>query len=476
VTDRGLRYPARSLNPDRLAPAIRLALAGAFVVAAAFAALVLYEGGSVLGLPTRAVAVLAVAAAAIALVIYRPVVLPLAAYVAVVPFDNLLQTGDGTITKFLGVAAAVTILLVMLDRRRTITPPVAVAAWGLFLVWSLASLMWAIDPIFGVGLFAQTAELFILYAMFSMLRIRSAEIVWIMLAALVGGVACSLYGIDMYVAGHVQTTDALSARLDLQFGTGSYINADHFSAALVFPLGIALVAFLRLNGIKRMGAGAAFIILLAGILVSATRGSLIAVGVMGVYLAFVERRRIQLIAIGAIGLMASAFMPNIWLRFLDPEQGGLGGRSGIWAIGLSAFRHYWLTGAGTGNFRLAYGEAYLKTPQTGEFFHPWMEFSHNLLVNTGVELGVVGLVLVLACWWIQFRVGKHIARASSLGAARSAVEAGTLGLFVVAMALDVMWYKYVWIAFMIGVLVRNAALADPADAAEPGTAPAALVA
>jgi hypothetical protein len=70
----------------------------------------------------------------------------------------------------------------------------------------------------------------------------------------------------------------------------------------------------------------------------------------------------------------------------------------------------------------------------------------------------------------------HIARASSLGAARSAVEAGTLGLFVVAMALDVMWYKYVWIAFMIGVLVRNAALADPADAADPGTVPAPLVA
>jgi len=262
----------------------------------------------------------------------------------------------------------------------------------------------------------------------------------------------------MYHSGHISQSDALSARLSIALGMRSFINADHFAGALVFPIAIALVGCLRLRGLRRIAAAAAFVLLVSGMLVSATRGSLVAVAVLGAYLAVVERRRIGLLVVGLLGLAASFAMPNIWLRFLDPEQGGLGGRSGIWAIGLAAFRQHWLVGDGTGNFRLAYGDAYLSIAQPGYFYHRWAEDSHNLIVNTGVELGIVGIVLVLAAWVLQFRTVARIPRTSSMGAIRSAIEAGTLGLFVVAMSVDLMWYKYLWIAFMLAMLARNASI------------------
>lgn len=433
---------------------IRIALAIAFVLACALEAAFTVPGAGP-DLPLRLGSALAFAAVCVALVVYRPAIFPLTAYLATVPFDNLLQTGGGTVTKLLALASAAVILLVLLGRGRAAWPPLAVAGWGAFLVWSAASFAWADSPSFGLTSFLQVAGLFAFFAVVAMLRVRPDELRWLFVAVLVGGMAASAYGIVMYAGGHVARTDALSQRLDIAIGN-AYINADHFAGALVFPAAIALVALLRTNGLRALLATGAFALLLAGILVSATRGSLVAVAVMAAYLAIVERRRLRIAIAAVIGLAASFAVPNIWLRFLDPEQGDLGGRGGVWAIGLDAFRRHWLIGDGTGNFRLAYTQSYLHVPQHGAFFHPWVEDSHNLLINTGAELGVIGLVLVVAAWWLQFRVTAPIPRLSPLGAARSTVEAGTLGLFVVAMTVDLMWYKYLWIAFMLAVLTRNA--------------------
>ena len=38
------------------------------------------------------------------------------------------------------------------------------------------------------------------------------------------------------------------------------------------------------------------------------------------------------------------------------------------------------------------------------------------------------------------------------------IEAGTLGLFVNALSVDLMFYKYLWVAFMLGAFVRSAYL------------------
>jgi len=460
VTDLHRTVPALDARVQR---SISLALVIALLLAGTALAAVLV-GRNAFDTAVLAIVVAIGAAVAIALAVHRPVLFPFLAYIAAVPFDNLLQTGGGTVTKFLGAASAIAFLLVMLDRRRTIAPPIAIVGWAAFLVWSVASLTWANDPAFGSQALLQVCELFVLCAIAATLRVRVAEIKPMMLAAVVGGVASSLYGIYMFHSGHITQSDALSQRLSISLGSRSFINADHFAGALVFPLAIALTGFLRLRGWGRVASGSAFLLMLGGVLVSATRGSLVAVGVMAIYLGIVERRRLQLLILGAIGLAASAAMPNIWLRFLDPEQGGFGGRLGIWKIAAVAFREHWLVGAGTGNFRLAYSDAYLAVGQPGYFYHRWMEDSHNLIVNTSVELGVIGVVIILVAWVLQFRTTIRIPRRSSFGAVRTAIETGTIGLFVVAMSVDLMWYKYLWIAFMLAVLARNAYASETTSA------------
>lgn len=324
-------FNARTQRPKYLALTIAVVLVGTGIAAVSL------QGIANVALPVKACVVLVAAAVSLALAVYRPVLFPFVAYLAAVPFDNLLQTGSGTITKFLGAASAIVILLVLTDRRRTVAPPLALVGWAAFLAWSVASLMWAESAEFGLSTLMQVIELFALFSIFSMLRVRQVELRWMMLATVSGGLAGSAYGIWMYESGHIQQTDALSERLNIAFGTGSFINADHFAGALVFPAAIALVGLLRFGGWKRVAAGLAFLGLLGGILVSATRGSLIAVAVMMVYLAIVERRRIALLAVTVAGLAASFALPNIWLRFLDPDQGGMGGR---WGFGRSGSRHF----------------------------------------------------------------------------------------------------------------------------------------
>jgi O-antigen ligase len=461
VTTSDLRFALPAAGTLRAQRMARAALFLAVALSAVTVALVVASGIANVDFPLKVAALAVVGAAAVGLTIYRPVLFPFVAFLAAVPFDTMLQTGSGTITKFLGLATAVVALLVMVDRRRTITPPAALAGWAAFLAWSVASLMWAQDPWFGLPLLMLVAELFVLYAALSMLRVRQDEVRWMLLTSLAGGVVCAFYGIYMFVSGHVERDDALSQRLDIASngGSGGFINADHFGGILVFPMAIALVGFLRLRGFKRAVAGAAFFVLMGGVLVSATRGALVAIAVMAVYLAVVERKRMLVAFLAAGGLLASIALPNIWMRFLDPTQGGFGGRTGIWQIAWYPFREHWLFGDGSGDFRLAYADGYLHVFQTG-FFHPWEEYSHNLLVSTGVELGVVGLVLVLAAWFLQFRAVARIPRAVPFGAVRSAIEAGTLGLFVVSMTIDVMWYKYVWVVFILGTMARNAWLAQ----------------
>jgi len=50
--------------------------------------------------------------------------------------STISATGAGTITKFLAIATAVVILLVMFDRRRTVSPPAALLVWGGFIIWT----------------------------------------------------------------------------------------------------------------------------------------------------------------------------------------------------------------------------------------------------------------------------------------------------------------------------------------------------
>jgi hypothetical protein len=424
-------------------------------------------GGSDYVFPVKVAIVILVAIAAISAIIWKPAIFPIAAYLFAVPFDNLLQTGGGTVTKMLGGASVIVALLVIVgDRRRTLTPAPAVLAWLAFVAWSVVSLSWSIGLADSYTWLTMVLELFALFAIFSTFRIREDEVRVLVWAIIAGGVACSAYGIWLYHIGTMVASSGVSQlRLDIHYGSGANgssgsINADHFAGALVLPIALALAVTLRLRGLQKWIGWAALLILFGGVFVSGTRSAVIAIGLLWLYLMiFSPYGRKLLVAMGVAAMLASLALPTVWLRFADPTEGAGNGRFDIWSIGWDAFRTHWLAGSGAGDFRDAYTAAFLKAYQLGGS-PPLVQDAHNMIVSTSVELGLIGLVLLAAAWFFQFRSVSRIKRSSKLFDLRLATEAGMVGLCFTALTVDILYFKYLWIGFMIAVLVRNASVCD----------------
>jgi O-antigen ligase len=415
-------------------------------------------------------AVLGVCAIAAAWLFYaRPLLFPLCAWVFAVPFDTLLQTGGGTITKFLGVASAFALILILTDRRRVIGAPAGALLWAAYLAWSLASYIWSAQPGFRNDLLVSNIELFAIFVIASMVRISKRELGWILGAALAGGTAFAAFGVWLFHNAPAQISGATSGRLAIRMNHTAYVNADHFSASLVMPVALAIVGMLHFGGWRKVLFIAALIVLFAGVFVSGTRGSFIAIAVMWAYLLIVHARRLQLALIAGVALVSSLAIPNVWIRFTDPGQAEAGGRFSIWGIAWDAFKHRPLLGIGADQFQIAYSQSYLAHAH-GQVIDRWVQDPHNVIVSNAVELGVIGLALILVAWFFQFRIAKAIPRSSpALFSARIAIEAGTLGLFVQALSLDIMFYKYLWVAFILGAFVRSAYLTQSSAAETPRT-------
>jgi O-antigen ligase len=433
----------------------RLPLALIVILAVLLAMVVSSQGIANLSLGVKLAALGVIGAAVGALLYARPLLFPLCAYIFAVPFDTLLQTGPGTITKFLGLASAAVMVIVLTDRRRVLGAPAAAVPWIAYLAWSVASYMWSAVPMYRNELLSANIELFAIFLIAAMIRIGERELWFILGAALAGGTAFAAFGIWIFRSAPSTISGSGSERLAIQLNTSSYVNADHFSAALIMPIALGLVAMLHFKGWRKILCAAALLVLFGGAFVSGTRGSFIAIVIMWVYLMIVNRRRIELIAIAAAGLLASIAFPNVWIRFTDPGQGEAGGRYAIWGIAWDAFRQRPLFGIGADQFRIAYSQSYLANAH-GTLITRWVQDPHNLIVSNAVELGIIGLVLVLAAWFFQFRIVSAIPRSSPLFDARIAIEAGTLGLFINSLSVDLMFYKYLWVAFMLGAFVRSA--------------------
>jgi O-antigen ligase len=150
-------------------------------------------------------------------------------------------------------------------------------------------------------------------------------------------------------------------------------------------------------------------------------------------------------------------------RFSRALSSGGAGRLSIWKTAYAAFRKAWLLGSGTGNFQEAYDRSWFDVYH-GTYLH-WHIVAHNLIAQTAVELGGVGLALTLFAWWIQFRSLAKIESTSRYADLRITLEAATLGLLVSSLFLDIMWYKYTWEAFMLAALTHQFVRSPAAEAA-----------
>jgi O-antigen ligase len=291
--------------------------------------------------------------------------------------------------------------------------------------------------------------LFLLYIVLSLVPPERKDYIVLLCAMVIGSVAASAYGVVVFHAQSVADAQALAdnlGRLSVHIGDNT-IDPNAYSDAILLPFCILLMWGLRSNYfLYKLAAIAGLGTMLAAVYVSASRGAILAIGAALLYLIVRSRYRIQLLVAAVVpavvGLSASSSLLD---RFADTQRTGGAGRLGIWSVGMEAFKQHWLTGAGVGNYRALYDTFFIHVYQA--YSGGWSRPAHNLIVQVMVELGVIGLALVLAFWFSNLFSLRHIRPGDEWYDFRIALEAATIGLFIAALSVDLIWFKLTWLLF-----------------------------
>jgi O-antigen ligase len=398
----------------------------------------------------------------------RPLDVPLGLYVLLIPFDNLLGTGSfGTLTKFLGIASGVFLVLWAVQRRRLMPAGAPIVALLALIVWMLASTLWSLDQSLALKIIPTYAGLMLLYIVLTMMPISPAQLQRLFLMVVAGGLGAAVYGIHTFYNQPVMPQIPAAQRLVVQVGE-NFIDPNHFADAMLFPVAILGMWGLRSRMLLGKAACAAGLAVFGvAIVLSGSREALMALFVIAAYYVWRSRYRLQtVVAVAVAALLAgtAAGMPSMWERFSTALQTGGSGRTSIWAVALEAAKHRALHGYGIGNFSEAFNQFYLRVHQP--YPYGWDSPAHNLVMHYLVELGVVGLALIAVFFVAQFRSLRNIDRTSELYDSRIMLEAALVATAGVSLTIDLFTYKYAWLVFSMVALLRNAAAygcAQPAD-------------
>ncbi len=384
-----------------------------------------------------------------------PLVFPFSIFALLVPFDNLLSMpAFGTVTKLLAIVSGGAIVLWLLRTRRGVVPDRSVIGWTVFFLFSLVSVIWALDPSVSTDHLLTFFQLLVLYTAISFMPVQRRTLATLVTIVIVSGVLAGAYGAYVF---HHGTQVSANGRLFLS-NDANIVDPNHFAAALILPFSLALVAITTTRSfMARVFYTLAIVVIGGGLAVAGSRGGLLAIFAAFLYVFIRSRKRLLVggLAVAGIGVALAAY-GNVLARFSNATSTGGAGRADIWRVGVAAFKQHPWFGAGFSNFQVAFDQAFLNVSQT--YYTHWHRAPHNVLISTGVELGIVGLAIFgLACWY-QFRSLRDIGQGDQLYGLRTGIEAALIGLLIASMFLDVMTTKYVWLAFILCALTRNASL------------------
>jgi hypothetical protein len=394
-----------------------------------------------------------------------PIRVALPAYAVLVPFGSGLSIGlpgpFGSLSSLLGVLLALALLAQHLTvRRGTARIPATVPVWLAFLGLAGASVFWSVAPGTTAYSFAVLASLVLLYVLLALARINRKALKRVEDAVLIGGLAAACYGItQLLFLGGLPSTEGGSAR----FGS-NLLDPNNQAAALLLPLAIAMARIAVRSGRGRLAHVITVVILLTGILLTGSRGGLIAaVVVLAAVVLYSGHGRGTLIGFGAAAatLVAAVLLSNpAGLGERQVTQESSSGRAEIWEVGLSACPTYCLTGSGWGTFPVVYKMEQPSVPEARVLGNVARQ-PHNIAMLAGVEAGVLGLLLVVVGLGLTMSHALHLP-----AALRAAPVAALLGTFVSSFFLSNLEFKFFWLVLAYIALCQNCTTSDGASVAE----------
>jgi O-antigen ligase len=378
------------------------------------------------------------------LVVWWPVQTALGMFVLVVPFDTIAILGSSdsgtTLTFFVGAAATGILLVAGLATGRIHAPPRSALWWSLLVLWCGLTCLWAIDPATAIGRMPTAAALLLIYLLSSSYRLTPVERRWIIVLAVLGGTLAAAFVIKDFYQG---ISIGASKRASLAMGD-QVADPNLLAAGLLPSVSLAMALFFSTR--KRISKALAMLaVAVIGLCVflSMSRGATLGLLVIaGIYLLRLKKWRV-LVPVACLLLLLLVVPSNFFVRFQQAGESGGAGRVPIWIAGLEALKHFWVVGAGVDGFPAAYTRYAGFSPH----FDGFERAAHNLYLCTSVELGIVGLGLLLLAVRSQFRAARHAPGGFDPFLVGS--EAACWAVLVSGFFLDVLWRKYFWLSWIL---------------------------
>ncbi len=396
---------------------------------------------------------------AVPFVLLFPVVGALGMFALFVPFDRviLLDSQTGSLASYVGVAAGAILLFAGLAGRRFHFPPRAAWLWAMFAGWCVMTMLWAEESEPPKLLLTTVAMLVILYFVTASIRISRVELDRIGQFVILGGSVASAYVVLQFTQGHT----ILGGRAAMALGD-QQANPNEFAASLLLPISLGIGAFLGSRKIHgRVAALAALAVTAFALLLTMSRGSFLAVGVMVlVYIARLGVDRRILIALGVLVALGFALPTLFYERLSDVFVSRGQGRLDIWYVGWEVLKHNALLGVGLANFPAAYSQYAGSAP----VFRGLARAPHNIYLEVWAEMGIVGMMLFIFALRAQFQ-SLYRAMDKVSGSARSylvAYEAAAWGLLVHAFVANLLWRKSLWMCWALMTVAAQVSQSEDA--------------
>lgn len=391
-----------------------------------------------------------------------PAAVALAVYAAVVPFGSAIDVPIGvrppfnTLSSLVGLAAIGAIVL-HLALGRGAAPRVlpAVPVWLVFVAVCAFTWTWSVDRTETFDELVLLASILGLYLVTTLLPFDRTGVEWFEAGAVVGGALASAYGILLLATGNAPVGVSGVPR----FGTVGNDDPNITAAAFLLPMLVAAGRALRATDAAAKAPWAvAAAVIGAGVLLTGSRGGMVAAAAGIVVLAAQGRRRVRsgplVAAVVVAGLTFLLAPDGVRDRFTSTDSTG---RTDVWRLGLRACDEHCVLGSGWGTFSVVYAEAFQRAPDIGGYRNEGFK-AHNIWLQAVVEVGFAGLALAAAGFALAARDLARLPRALRGPPLAALVALAVSNSFVSNMA-----FKYFWLVFMYAAAATIAADAD-ADA------------
>lgn len=395
----------------------------------------------------------------VAVLVLWPVEATLGGFAFLLPFDSVSRLGASpearALTWYVGAAVALVLLILGVTNDRFRVPPRTSWYWLGLLCWGALSMFWALDPaIVSTGL-PTAIGLLALYMLVVSFEITEQQLRRIAFLAIAGGLAASLISIQDFRDG-IWTVES---RMSLIAGTRQ-ADPNDFAASLLMPLTLAVASLVSSRKfLERVFMLAAVLAVGFAILLTMSRGALVALIFAALIFAYrLKRNRWILFFFSLLPLSTLVLPPLFFVRLKEALLNGGAGRLDIWMVGFNAFKHFFVHGAGLGNFVSAYEQFRAMAPTFRGYSRP----AHNVYLQVAVELGVLGICLLVAAVVTQLRsVHRAIARSRIARSYALLVgcEAMIWSMLAAAFFLNLLWEKTFWMVWIFSAL----AVQSPAE-------------